>query len=69
MLALLAIAITTDASAASLSEDVVERDVREFVNDEAELDTEASRTDTSFEHWGKHVRRRRVSYTSSYRLR
>ena len=66
MLALLAIAIT---SAASLSENVVEREVAEFVNDEAELGTEASLTDTSFEHWGKYARRRRVSYTSAYRLR
>ena len=66
MLALLAIAIT---SAANLSEDVVEREVKEFVNDEAELDTETSLTDTSFEYWGKYARRRRASYTSSYRLR
>ena len=54
-------------SAASLSEDVVEREVTEFVNDEAELDTEASLTDTSFEHWSKYARGRRASYTSLYR--
>ena len=70
LLALLAIVIagaTADAGDASLSEDMVARDATEFVNGEAELDTEASLTDT--EHWGKYARHRGASYTSLDRLR